>query len=79
MTEDSRRVLRPSDVAAQPGRTTNRVYQLIAEGVIPAIRIKRSILIPAEAWEEWLRQRSREALAGDAPAPPRSANDGQDM
>jgi excisionase family DNA binding protein len=56
-------LLRARDVAAQLGVTSNRVYQLIAAGVIPATRINRSLFVPRAAWDAWLRQRVRDALA----------------
>ena len=56
-------LLRARDVAAQLGVTTNRVYQLIAAGIIPAVRINRSLFVPRAAWDAWLRQRVRDALA----------------
>ena len=54
-------MLKPSDLAARLGVTTGRVYQLIAEGVIPSVRIGRAIRIPREAWNEWLKEQHRRA------------------
>ncbi|HOM82038.1 MAG TPA: excisionase family DNA-binding protein [Armatimonadota bacterium] len=63
------RLLRASEVAPQLGLTTGRVYQLISEGVIPAVRIGGRVRIPEAAWEKWLsdslgQQRSRHQGAG---------------
>jgi len=52
-----------TDVASQLGVTTGRIYQLIAAGVIPAIRLGNAIRIPRAAWEEWLRGRNEDAMA----------------
>jgi len=52
-------MLKPSDLAPRLGVTTGRVYQLIAEGIIPSVRIGRAIRIPREAWDEWLREQHR--------------------
>jgi excisionase family DNA binding protein len=60
---ERREFLRPAQVAPQLGVTTSRVYQLIAAGVIPAIRVGGAIRVPRAAWEEWLRGRSEQALA----------------
>lgn len=59
----ARRFLRAADVAHQLGLTTGRIYQLIAAGAIPAVRVGGAIRIPRAAWEEWLTGRSKEALA----------------
>src|SRR5262249_20379961 len=58
-----KQVLKPADVAPLLGVTTNRIYQLIAEGVLPAIRYGRAVRIPRAAWESWLRQQSTRALS----------------
>ncbi len=52
-------MLKPSDLAPRLGVTTGRVYQLIAEGIIPSVRIGRAIRIPRKAWDEWLREQHR--------------------
>ena len=55
--------LRVSDVAAELGVTSGRVYQLVAEGVIPATRRGRAIRVPRQAWEAWLARQTKDALA----------------
>jgi excisionase family DNA binding protein len=55
-------VLKPADVAARLGVTTGRVYQLIREGVIPALRIGGGLRIPCAAWEEWLEIQRKQAV-----------------
>lgn len=59
-----RDLLRPSDLAPRLGVTTGRIYQLIAEGLIPSVRIGRAIRIPRDAWEQWLEEQSRRATRG---------------
>ena len=56
-------MLRPADIARRLGITSSRVYQLIAEDVIPSVRVGGAIRIPRAAWETWLQTRSQEALA----------------
>lgn len=68
--DKSLELLRPADLAAMLGTTTGRVYQLVASGTIPAIRIGRSIWIPRGAWEKWLVGRTEEALASLKVGPP---------
>jgi excisionase family DNA binding protein len=37
--------------------TTNWIYQLVAAGRIPAIRVGRAVLIRRREWEDWLDKR----------------------
>jgi len=66
-------MLRPAEIGPLLGVTTGRVYQLIAAGEIPAIRVGGALRIPRAAWEVWLRRHSKEALEsvnrGRAPLP----------
>jgi excisionase family DNA binding protein len=55
-------MLRPSEIAGSLGLTTGRVYQLIAAGALPAVRIGRAIWIPRMAWEGWLMAQSDRAM-----------------
>ena len=59
----SREWLRASDLAALLGMSRSRVYQLIAEGRLPAIRQGRSIRIPRAAWQAWLKDQRERALS----------------
>ena len=56
-------MLRPAEVAKRLGITTSRLYQLITAGEIPVTKVGHAYRIPRAAWEEWLRVRSKEALA----------------
>ncbi len=49
-------LLKAADVAAILGVTTGRVYQLIAAGRIPGVRLGRAIRVPRRAWEAWLTE-----------------------
>lgn len=60
---EDREILRPAEVGALLGLSTGRVYQLIAEGAIPATRIGRALRIPRRAWEGWLEEQRRRAVA----------------
>jgi excisionase family DNA binding protein len=58
-----RELLRPADLAPLLGVSIGRVYQLIARGLIPAVRVGGAVRVPRAAWEEWLRDRSEAALS----------------
>ena len=53
--------LRPREIAPLLGVTTGRLYQMIAAGEIPYVRIGRRIHIPRKSWEEWLAAMSEAA------------------
>lgn len=59
---DAVELLRPGDLADVLGVSRNRVYQLIADGMLPAVRFGRSIRIPRAAWEAWLLEQRDRAL-----------------
>lgn len=59
-------LMRAREIAFELGVTSGRVYQLIAAGVIPSVRINRSLFVPRAAWDAWLRERTRDALANSA-------------
>lgn len=65
-----REFLRAQEVAHELGVTTGRVYQLIAGGLIPAVRIGRSIFVPRASWDQWVRDQDahaqRASMTGDA-------------
>ena len=60
---NSEPLLRPAQVAELLGVSRSRVYQLIAAGTIPVVRVGGAIRIPQAAWEEWLKGRSDEAMS----------------
>lgn len=52
--EAARKFIRVSEVAAALGVTRQRVYELIHEGRIPAVRISRkSLRVPGSWLDEW--------------------------
>lgn len=55
-------LLRPAEVAPLLGVTTGRLYQLIASGEVPSVKVGGAIRIPRQAWEQWLSDRRDEAL-----------------
>ena len=63
LLENSRDLLRPSDIARKMELSPQRIRQLIANGTIPHVRIGRSLYIPAKAWMGWLEAQETQALA----------------
>src|SRR5690349_18129208 len=55
--------LRPADLAPVLAVGSRRVYQLIAAGVIPSVRVGGAIRIPYAAWTAWLSAKAAEAQA----------------
>lgn len=58
-----KQLLKPSEIAPLLGVTTGRIYQLIAEGTIPAVRVGGALRIPRSAWDSWLGAMSKQALS----------------
>jgi len=54
--------LRPAEVAPLLGITTGRLYQLIAAGEVPAVKVGGAIRIPRQAWDQWLAKQRDRAL-----------------
>ena len=61
--KESRQMFRAADLAPLLGVCRSRIYQLIADGTLPAIRQGRAIRIPRAAWERWLAAQADRALA----------------
>ena len=53
-----RLLLSPSEVAELLGIGRSRVYEFLAAGTLPSIRLGRSIRIPVEHLREWIAQRA---------------------
>ena len=63
MDQVQKQLLAIRDVAPLLGVGPSRVYQLVADGELPAIRVGRAIRIPRGALEDWLRRCERRAMA----------------
>jgi prophage regulatory protein len=58
-------LLRPNEAAEVLGLGRSKTYDLIARGVIPAVRIGKSIRVPIEALRDWVAsQTPHEESAG---------------
>ena len=49
-------LLKPSEVAEALGIGRSLIYELIAQGQIPSVRLGRCIRVPAEALKRWLEE-----------------------
>lgn len=61
--ESQTELLRPAQVAPLLGITTGRLYQLIAAGEVPAVKVGNALRIPRQALEQWLATQRDKALA----------------
>jgi len=53
-----RLLLRPSEAAQVIGVSRSKVYELLSEGVLPAIRLGRVVRVPLEALRRWVAERT---------------------
>ena len=53
--------LRPSEISGSLGVTTGRIYQLLASGQLPSVRVGKAIRIPKKAFEEWVTAQTAQA------------------
>ena len=53
---DIHRLLRRAEVAIFLGIGRTKVYELIARGTVPSIRIGGSVRVPADALREWVNR-----------------------
>jgi excisionase family DNA binding protein len=49
-------LLRPAEVAEQIGMGKSKTYELIASGVIPSVRIGKSVRVSADQLRRWVEQ-----------------------
>ncbi len=52
-------LLRPLEAADVLAVSKSKIYELLSSGVIPSVRIGKSIRIPAEELQKWVRSRTR--------------------
>jgi excisionase family DNA binding protein len=63
------RWLRAREVAAALGLSTKHVYDLMARGVLPTVRVNRSVRVPEDALRAYMARNATDPAA----APPRIA------
>ncbi|MGD9724359.1 MAG: helix-turn-helix domain-containing protein [Pirellulales bacterium] len=62
-------LLRVDEVAAALGIGRSQAYALCASGVLPVVRIGRSVRVPADALRAWVRAQTQHGEgSGDAAA-----------
>jgi excisionase family DNA binding protein len=54
MSNNERMVLRPAEAAEALGVSRSKVYELIAAGAIPSVRVGGCIRVPLAALREWI-------------------------
>ncbi len=54
--ENTRLLLRATEVATALGIGRSLAYQMIAAGVLPTVRLGRSVRVPRAALEDWIRK-----------------------
>ena len=47
-------LLKPAEVSEMAGLGKSKTYELIAAGVIPSVRIGKSVRVPAGLLREWI-------------------------
>jgi excisionase family DNA binding protein len=62
--------MRPRELIQLLGLSKSRIYQLIATGAIPSVRLGGAIRIPRAAWRAWLASQSVQALSALQGGPP---------
>lgn len=51
-------LLRPEEAAKMLGLGRSKVFQMLAAGELPVVRIGRSVRIPSDELREWIRRKS---------------------
>lgn len=60
-----RLLLRPTEAADVIGIGRSKVYELLARGELPSIRIDGSIRVPMDELRQWIAQKAREGAHGN--------------
>ena len=55
-----RLLLRPTEAAEMLGISRSKIYELLAAGSLPVVRVGNSVRVPAEVLHQWLQQRLAE-------------------
>jgi excisionase family DNA binding protein len=59
---DSVLLYRPEEAAAKLGISRSKCYELIARGVIPHLRLDRSLRVPAAELRHWVTNRTEASV-----------------
>lgn len=55
-----RTLLKPIDVQRELGVGRSKVYEMLASGELPSLRIGRLVRVPSKALDEWVEERQKE-------------------
>jgi len=67
MAEVQNRLLRPREVQEVVGLSRSAVYAYISSGVLPSVRVGKSVRVPSIALQRWI-EKSTHGGDGDAVA-----------
>lgn len=57
-------LLRPAEAAKLLSISRSRCYELLAAGILPAIKIGGSVRVPARALQDWIAANTQAARGG---------------
>lgn len=60
-----RLLIRPAEAAQAFGLGRSKIYELIARGTIPSVRIGRSVRVPIQELKDWLDSQQIETSGED--------------
>ena len=72
METSSRLLLRPAEVAELLGISRSKLYELLALGELPTVRLGHVVRVPADALETWIRSRIILQASDEEPRSPNS-------
>ena len=58
-------LLKPNEVAQILGIGRSLTYELIAQGLIPSVRLGRCIRVPSESLKRWLQEQENKRQNGE--------------
>ena len=71
-------LLRPSEAGEALGLSRSTIYELVASGEIPSVRVGRSVRVPVEGLKAWVERRLGEQVGGEGVALNSTATPGPD-
>lgn len=60
MNCEDKLLIRPVDVAKMLGLGRSKVYEMLAKGELPVVRIGTSVRVSCEALVEWVRSQTKQ-------------------
>jgi DNA binding domain, excisionase family len=54
-------LLRPTEAAEVIGLGRSKMYELLAKGIVPSIRIGKSVRVPVEDLRAWIKKQTADA------------------